>query len=354
MTFLKWLNRFRQHKKMVIDMKNWIAYICEACITLDKVKPNLMNFITKAWVLISLLIVTTSITFAQPCSSPNNVYIETTAFNSINVSWDAVQNGTSYEVEYENIETSDSETVTSNNNSITISNIQGGTYEIEVTTYCESGSISVSFAIIQVVVDNLEDIEGMCHNCYQKFKECEAKNGFENCDCTQLCGNVDCCDFVTNEIVVITPPTTKQCDCEVLCNKSDCCEYINDDKTAMPFNCEACANAVRECNKATKMKSNKTTLPLIEKEGCQIDSTHPNPFRDELQLSFELQYDATVVFTIYDTKGQEVNRLINNEKQEKGKHEYRLKTGDWNKGVYYSILETKEGCKTVQKMLKIE
>ncbi len=335
-------------------MDNWLTYICETYRTLDKVKPNLMNFLTKVGFLLFLFVLTTGIIVAQPCGSPENVYIETIDFNTINIGWDEIGGAVYYEVEYENIETSNTSTTTSNTSSTTITNIGGGTYEVEITTYCDNGSVNVSLGVVVVIVDNLEDIESMCHTCYQEFKECEAKNGYENCDCSELCKDVECCNFVMNNIVLITPPIMQECDCKALCDKDICCDYIDGDTGAMPTICEECADAVRGCNKATKAKGNKTNIALREIEACQIETMYPNPFKDWLQISFELHYNAITSLTIYDSKGQEVSQVVNSEEQEEGKHQYHLQTSDWKKGIYYSILETKEGCKTVQKMLKIE
>ncbi|MFK7907998.1 MAG: T9SS type A sorting domain-containing protein [Chitinophagales bacterium] len=335
-------------------MDNWLAYICETRGTLDKVKPNLMNFITKVGFLIFLFVSATGIIMAQPCGSPENVYIETIGFNTINIDWDEIGGATYYEVEYENMETSNTETTTSNTSSIVVSNVTGGTYEIQITTYCDNGSVNVSLGVVVVIVDNLEDIETMCHTCYQKIKECEVKDGYENCNCAELCKDIECCNFVVNNIVLITPPIMQECDCKALCEKASCCDYIDGDTGAMPIICEECADAVRNCNKATKAKGNKTSILLEDIEACQIEAMYPNPFKNQLQISFELHYNATTSLTIYDNKGQEVSRVLNSKEQEEGTHQYHLNTNDWKTGIYYSVLETKEGCKTVQKMLKIE
>ncbi len=335
-------------------MDKCLVYICEAYGTFDKVKPNIMNFITKIGFLVFLLLTTIGTIIAQPCGSPSNVYIETIAFNTINISWDDINSSSYYEVEYENMETSDSEVITSNTTSTQIDNIEGGTYQFEIITHCLDGSISISFAIIHVIADNLEDVEDLCYECYHKFKECEILNGYESCDCYNLCESDACCDFVTNGLVIITPPSIKQCDCSLICEKEDCCKYIKGDTGAMPIDCENCADQIRACNESVKLKNNKTVIPLTSKEVCSIEGMYPNPFKDELQLSFELQYEAVVEFSVYDSKGREVKRLVNNKKQDKGKYQYLLKTNNWNEGVYYSRLKTKDGCEAVQKMLKIE
>ena len=337
-------------------MDKWIAYICGSCRTFNKVKPNLMKLINKCGFLIFLLLTTaSSIVMAQPCDSPENVYVETIAFNAINVSWDEVENASYYEVEYGSVEDSNSETIASNTNSITISELEAGTYEVEVITYCVDGSTTVSFAIIHIVVDNLEDIENMCYTCYQKFKSCEAENGYENCDCQVLCdGDTDCCDFVNNNVILITPPSFQACDCKTLCEKKGCCDYIIDDTGAMPISCQECAEAVRECNNSTKIKSNKTTIPLIEKEACRIETIHPNPFREELKVAFELEHEVNTILKVYSASGYLISEILNDGKQEKGKYEYHLNSNDWQPGVYYSILETNDGCKSIQKVLKIE
>lgn len=335
-------------------MDKCLSYLCKSCGTFDKVKPNKMNFITKSNFLVLLLLATIGEIFAQPCSSPSNIYIETIDFNIIDVSWDDVNNVNVYEVEYVDVETSNSEVITSSDNSTLIEDIEGGTYEFEIITHCLDGSVSVSYAIIHVVADNLEDVEDFCYDCYQKFKDCELLNSYDNCDCYDLCDSDVCCDFVTSGMVIITPPSIKQCDCSVLCKDSDCCKYIDNNTGAMSSDCEDCADKVRACNESVKLKSNKAVVPLTPKENCSIEGIYPNPFKNKLQLSFELQYETMVEFSVYDSKGQEVERLLQNEKKSKGKSFFELNTSDWNSGIYYSILKTKDGCEAVQKMLKIE
>lgn len=335
-------------------MDKYLTYLCKACGTFDKVKPNLMNFITQGGILIFLLLATIGTLIAQPCDTPSNVYIETIDFNTIDISWDEVNNSSYYEVEYKNVETFDTETLSLTTTSTTIDDIPGGTYEFSIITHCIDGSLNIGFAIIHVIADDLEGVEDLCYECYQKFKDCELLNGYEDCDCYQLCESDACCDFVTSGLVLITPPSIKECDCELICGKSNCCKYIDGDTGAMPIKCEDCADEVRTCNESIKLKSNKTTVPLIRKEVCSIEAMYPNPFKNELQLSFELQYSTFVEFAIYDSKGQEISRLSNNERKEKGKYDYSLKTNNWNKGIYYSILRTRDGCEAIQKMLKIE
>ncbi|MGB1242806.1 MAG: T9SS type A sorting domain-containing protein [Chitinophagales bacterium] len=313
-----------------------------------------MNFLTKVGFLLFLFALNTGIIIAQPCGFPENVYIETIDFNTINIEWDEIGGANYYEVEYENIETLNTATATSNTSSTIITNIEGGIYQVEITIYCENGSVNVSLGVVVVIVDNLEDIETVCHTCYQKIKECEAKNGYENCDCSKLCKDIECCNFVVNNIVLITPPIMQECDCKALCEKGSCCDYIDGDTGAMPIICEECVIAVRNCNKATKAKGSKTNITLREIEACQIEAMYPNPFKDHIRISFDLYHNATTSLTIYDSKGQEVSQVLNNKKQKEGTHQYHLQTSDWETGIYYSILETKEGCKTVEKMLKIE
>ncbi len=338
-------------------MDKCIAYICETCRTFDKNKPNLMNYIAKGGFLLFLLLIFTGSIFGQPCESPDNVYIETLSFNSFSISWDEIANAGSYEVYYGEIEGTNSTSITTTESSTVINNIGGGTYEIEITTFCEDGTISVSLGVVVVIVDNLEDIENLCGDCYQKFRECELANGYENCDCNYLCENeTDCCNFVNNGMVLITPPKTQPCSCDELCtNKEEnCCKYINNDTGAMPIECMECSDAVRNCNESLKTKSNKVAIPFTVEKGCEIEVLYPNPFKSKLQIPFELRYTATTTLTVYDTKGQMIRQVLNGEKLEEGKHEISLNVDDWMKGVYYTILETNEGCKSVKKMLKIE
>lgn len=341
---------------MVIDMDECMAYICETCRTFDKNKPNLMNYIAKGGFLLFLLLILAGNIFAQPCGSPDNVYIETLSFNSLSINWDEIANAEYYELYYGEMEDENSTSITTVQPSTVINDIGGGTYEIEITTFCGDGSVSVSLGVVVVIVDNLEDIENLCGDCYQKFKECELANGYENCDCDYLCENkTDCCNFVTNGMVLITPPKTQPCGCEDLCDsKENCCKYINNDAGAMPVECLVCADAVRDCNESSKAKSNKVAIPLVVEKGCEMEAIYPNPFKNKLQIPFELRYTTTTTLTVYDAKGGIVRQILSEEALEKGEHEISLDVDDWAKGVYYTILETNEGCKSVKKMLKIE
>ena len=134
----------------------------------------------------------------------------------------------------------------------------------------------MSYAIIHVVADDLEDVEDFCYDCYQKFKDCELLNSYEQCNCYDLCDSDVCCDFVSSGMVIITPPSIKQCDCSVLCADDNCCKYIDNDTGAMPTECEDCADAVRDCNNNVKLKSNKTTILACSSPYYELINMRPS------------------------------------------------------------------------------
>lgn len=78
----------------------------------------------------------------------------------------------------------------------------------------------------------------------------------------------------------------------------------------------------------------------------------PNPFQNELSLSFELLTEGKVSITAFDALGQMVSGKNPSNTFEPGYHETQINTATWNSGVYF--LEVRAGnLKQVRKVVKI-
>lgn len=84
----------------------------------------------------------------------------------------------------------------------------------------------------------------------------------------------------------------------------------------------------------------------------RLHQNHPNPFRNETVIGFELPTDNNATVTITDLRGKVVKRIEGN--YSRGYHEIVIKNSELTgSGVYYYILETNTGTAT-RKMILIE
>jgi hypothetical protein len=80
---------------------------------------------------------------------------------------------------------------------------------------------------------------------------------------------------------------------------------------------------------------------------------YPNPFRNFVQLEYEIQNEGEVDLKIYDMFGRQVEHLINKEIQEAGKKTATFANDSWPAGLYHFLLNTEDGSIT-KKAIKIE
>lgn len=86
-----------------------------------------------------------------------------------------------------------------------------------------------------------------------------------------------------------------------------------------------------------------------EKETAQlIGQMHafPNPFKDELNVNFELLEDSSVSLAIYNLNGNKMADLLHREQKNKGMHTLQFVTADLKEGVYIITLITADNVVT--------
>lgn len=95
-------------------------------------------------------------------------------------------------------------------------------------------------------------------------------------------------------------------------------------------------------------------MPGVQNEQLSVDS-YPNPFKDEVFISFKVRRTAKVTLKIYDQTGKSLATLINHESKEPGKYIIPFNAMNYNiaPGMYYYILEI-EGQTAKRKLLYIK
>jgi hypothetical protein len=105
----------------------------------------------------------------------------------------------------------------------------------------------------------------------------------------------------------------------------------------------------------TGVKSNS----MVTVTDYQLDQNYPNPFNPSTNITFALPKTAKVSLFIYNTFGQQVAKLLDNQQQPAGKH-----TVTWNgadpagkalpSGMYFYRLQASEGIVLTRKMLLVK
>ena len=78
-------------------------------------------------------------------------------------------------------------------------------------------------------------------------------------------------------------------------------------------------------------------------------SVYPNPFREKITISYQLQEAGTVKISLFDAFGKEVRVIRDLERQNAGKHEVDMTAGNLDNGVY--ILKIQTSSYTVSKKI---
>ena len=72
-----------------------------------------------------------------------------------------------------------------------------------------------------------------------------------------------------------------------------------------------------------------------------LDQNYPNPFNPSTTIRFALPTNARVNIKLYNTLGQEVVKILNNEQMNAGVHETIFNASNFSSGVYFYRLEAK-------------
>ena len=76
-------------------------------------------------------------------------------------------------------------------------------------------------------------------------------------------------------------------------------------------------------------------------ENFILNQNYPNPFNPSTTIEFSIKEDADVTFQIYNSLGEEVATIINNERLTRGSHRIQWNAGTLANGVYVYRLTSK-------------
>jgi hypothetical protein len=85
--------------------------------------------------------------------------------------------------------------------------------------------------------------------------------------------------------------------------------------------------------------------------GYFLNQNYPNPFNPSTEISFSLAKSSFVIFEVYNSLGQKVATLINNE-MNSGSHKIKFNASNLSSGIYYYKIEAGE-FREVKKMILI-
>lgn len=80
-------------------------------------------------------------------------------------------------------------------------------------------------------------------------------------------------------------------------------------------------------------------------------TVYPNPFSNDTQIEYWLPESTAVNVIVYDEKGTEMSRVIENQTQSKGKHKVTFSSANLISGTYLCVVNTSHERK-VQKIVK--
>ena len=95
----------------------------------------------------------------------------------------------------------------------------------------------------------------------------------------------------------------------------------------------------------TKIKINPVAFTL--------NQNYPNPFNPSTLISYSVYKDSHVNLTVYNTAGEEVSSLINND-QKAGAYSVKFDGAGLSSGIYFYTLEISSGYKDTKRMVLIK
>ncbi|MBA3900051.1 MAG: T9SS type A sorting domain-containing protein [Bacteroidetes bacterium] len=100
-------------------------------------------------------------------------------------------------------------------------------------------------------------------------------------------------------------------------------------------------------NNTIDTSGNKTSVNKIEDLKSDV-KVYPNPFTSNINLSYTVTSSGIVEINLYDSMGQLVRRVINNQ-QEIGDYNLTIDGSDLSKGLYF--LNITNGTSVISKKL---
>jgi hypothetical protein len=81
---------------------------------------------------------------------------------------------------------------------------------------------------------------------------------------------------------------------------------------------------------------------VIELSSDQRVKLYPNPFTDQLTVDYSINSVSDVTISIYNTYGQKIGVIESKRSQVAGNHRVQVNTGDFDQGLYFLRIDTKD------------
>lgn len=104
--------------------------------------------------------------------------------------------------------------------------------------------------------------------------------------------------------------------------------------------CERFPIVILDLNKVVSV--NESYIP----ETFTLDQNYPNPFNPSTNISFSLPQTTEISLRIFNTLGEEVAILLNNEELQKGNYSYKFNASGLTSGVYLYTIESNLGTQS--------
>lgn len=97
--------------------------------------------------------------------------------------------------------------------------------------------------------------------------------------------------------------------------------------------------------------SNEVYMRIDEPNKVKLCSNYPNPFNPETVIQYELPKAMVVNLKVYNSLGQVIESLVNEEVQSVGAHKVTFDSQNLATGIYFYQIMTEEGFQTRKMML---
>ena len=81
-------------------------------------------------------------------------------------------------------------------------------------------------------------------------------------------------------------------------------------------------------------------------------NSYPNPFNDEVTLSFQVGLEGTVVLEVLDFSGRLISRVFEGRAEASKKYDIVLETGHYQTGMYVCVIRHESGETEYHKLIK--
>ncbi|GAB4331223.1 MAG: hypothetical protein Kow0037_07630 [Calditrichia bacterium] len=97
--------------------------------------------------------------------------------------------------------------------------------------------------------------------------------------------------------------------------------------------------------------TNLKTAPEVVAADFRLSQNYPNPFNPETTIEFTLNRAGEVTLSVYNITGQLVQKIVNGQKLQSGRHQYRFNGSGLASGIYFYRLSTPWGSRQAKMIL---